>query len=179
MLKRFLNFLFICLILLGCGNQTNEINTCQTQKPPLTISSDVVPSWEIEPRLLLWETTPKDNRYPFTSLTYEVTLKNNGSEAAKNVHVYIESELSGQAEMAFDDKGGSSRCSELPANGFNVWGWGRAWDSHADPQWRSEMEKSAVLRIVWQDSKGWHQIRGHLPSQYAPNKFKASDLNPV
>lgn len=121
---------------------------------------------------------------PATDLGYHLKLTNQGTVPARNIHVYLGSELFGWQEMHFsyDDKVPDSlagKCPELQPGHFNFWNWGYTWKTDYDPAWRQSMERTAELRFVWEDDAGWHQVQGHLPSQYSPAKFTGSDLKPL
>jgi hypothetical protein len=107
-------------------------------------------------------------------LTYELKVTNLSLTPAWNVHIYIRNELFDWTEMNDIDKASDS--DRLFPKQTSFFGWGHLWRSHQDPKWRPILEKTTELRIVWQDATGWHQIQGHLPSQYSPNIFKATDL---
>jgi hypothetical protein len=170
-------FMIVLLIfLVACEKvvHTKKNVDCNSVEPPNTLNS-TVPEWEIRPNMLLYEA--KQNK-PLSIVSYEVILKNLGTEAARNIHVYIGNQLFGWERMNFDSKS-ELACSELQTNQFNIWVWSHGRDTHLDPSWRSTMEQTAQLRFVWEDSKGWHQVQGHLPNQYYSQSFMATDLSPL
>lgn len=168
----------VLLSLVGCEkDHTNQIADCNNVEPPINLSS-TVPNWEIRPNMLLYEAKPINDPKPLSIVSYEVSLKNLGTDAARNIHVYVGNRLFGWERMGFDSKS-KLACSELQPNQFNIWEWSHGWETHLDPSWRSTMEQTAELRIVWEDSKGWHQVQGHLPSQYGSQSFMANDLGPL
>jgi hypothetical protein len=172
-------FLIVLLIfLVSCEKvHTKQIADCNTVEPPNALNT-TVPEWEIKPNMLLYEAKPKDDPKPLSIVSYEVILKNLGTDAARNIHVFIGNELFGWERMNFDSKS-ELACSELQPNQFNIWVWSHGWDTHLDPSWRSTMEQTAQLRFVWEDTKGWHQVQGHLPTQYYSQSFMAKDLKPL
>ncbi len=154
-----------------------EAVTCKSVDPPEHVTTEV-PDWEIQPNMLLFEAKSKNDPKPLTILSYEVMLKNFGTDTARNIHVYIGNDLFGWERMIFDTKSVVA-CPELQPNQFNTWAWSHGWDEHLDPSWRTTMELTAQLRFVWEDSNGWHEVQGHLPSQYYNQNFKAMDLKPL
>ncbi len=172
-------FMIVLLIfLVACEKvHTKQIADCHTVEPPNTLSF-TVPEWEIRPSMLLYEAKPINDPKPLSIVSYEVILKNLGTDAARNIHVYIGNQLFGWESMSFDSKSDLA-CSELEPNQFNIWVWSHGWDTHLDPSWRSTMEQTAQLRFVWEDSKGWHRVQGHLPNQYYSQSFMANDLSPL
>jgi hypothetical protein len=156
---------------------SNSASPCKIEDPPDNVTVNV-PDWELKPHMLLYEAKSLIDPKPLSILSYEVIVKNLSNEAATNVHVYIGNDLFGWERMYFDTKS-EAACPELQPNQFNTWVWSHGWETHLDPSWRSTMDKSAQLRFVWEDSEGWHQVQGHLPSQYYSQSFRASDLKPL
>jgi len=173
--------LLVLLVVGGVGQRwlrtAAEPVPCKASAPSGDLST-LVPEWEIAPRMLFWEHTPNDQPYPATNVSYEMRVTNTGNTHARNVHVYLGSQLFGWQEMAFDygKTAAHLTCPELSPGQHRSWRWGHTWKKPADPTWRQSMEQSAELRFVWQDEAGWHEVKGKLPSQYAPAAYEAKAL---
>ena len=165
----------LAALVVGCRSKLLEPRPCEAAKPPNALTA-AMPEWKLEPNMFLWEHTPNDQPYPATDLGYSVQVTNLGSKSARNLHVYLGSQLFGWQEMRLDHGKVDETCPDLPPGQRNTWDWGHTWRSKNDPSWRKSMEQTAELRLVWQDEDGWHEMRGKLPSQYSPRAFEASNL---
>jgi hypothetical protein len=162
----------------GCaGLPRQQPVPCLAAQPSGTVTA-AVPDWQVAPNMLLWENKPTDQPYPMAHLTYELTLTNQGTKRATAVHAYLGSELFGWQEMAFDygKNEPDKTCPVLEVGQSNRWTWGKHWLQRLDPAWRTSMENTTEVKLVWEDDTGWHEFRAKLPSQYAPNVYKAQDL---
>lgn len=172
---------FLLCLAIGWGgaqflHTRRDAPLCQAAPPPKTLSR-ATPEWQIAPNMYIWKHDPRSLPYPSTSFSYPVKLTNAGTEPARNVHVFLFTEIFGWKEMSFVYPKQPNQCPVLEPGASNLWSWGHSWSEAEDPAWRPSMERTARLRFVWEDRTGWHEYETRLPSQYSPATFRTAELS--
>jgi hypothetical protein len=146
-------------------------------KPPV-IFTHKIPSWSLEPRMLLWQTQPQDTPYPFTILSYKLKITNKEINTQKSIQVFMRSSLFDWRELGlFDEVDVESKIYPilLPKQ-QKLWGTEFTWNELENPAWRKIIEDTLEFRFIWKEIGGWYELKGHFPSQYEGNIFDAYDL---